>query len=589
MKVPSVILLVLSCLAFSPALQAQEYTQPPVKVSKEKVRSGGKVYYSHIVQEKQTLYSIARAYGVTVDEICRANPDYRLKEEGLKKSQILLIPVSSAAPVQDAPVRAEADTGNAGSDVDGQAGAVSSTDGTEAAEASPTVGEADSPQDGKDYFIHTVRWYEDLGDIARKYGVSTESIRLLNNLKGNKIKNRQKLKIPRVQAAAESSSDASSDIAAETSGTEGGGEEDSRDSVLDNLKNIFTPVKTKNPVEVSLLLPLTSGGRPSHKGMDFYSGFLMAVRDLGEEGIGTRLNVHDTGAGMYPSQDEVRASDMVVGPVNASDIRKVLETYAGSTPVISPLDPKAGVLASQYDNFIQAPASADVQYEDLVKWIRSDLGHGDRVMVISEKDGKSAGIVNTVNELLAENGVPYSSISYNILEGRDIVNTMEASLGEGTVRAVIASDNEAFVNDVVRNLGLLVYKKHDVVLYSAARIRSFNTIEIETLHVLNTHVSMSYYIDYSSPRTQKFISGYRALFGAEPTQFSFQGYDIAYFFIRNCHDGGTEWLRHLSSADGVSLMQADFLFAEEYDGKGFVNQGIRRAVYRPDYSIGFVR
>ena len=38
------------------AVFAQEYIAPQVVVSKEKVRSGGKVYYSHVVQERQTLY-----------------------------------------------------------------------------------------------------------------------------------------------------------------------------------------------------------------------------------------------------------------------------------------------------------------------------------------------------------------------------------------------------------------------------------------------------------------------------------------------------------------------------------------------------
>ena len=51
---------------------AQTYVQTPVTVSKEKVRGGdGKLYWSHVVMEKQTLFSIAKAYGVTVDDSAR--------------------------------------------------------------------------------------------------------------------------------------------------------------------------------------------------------------------------------------------------------------------------------------------------------------------------------------------------------------------------------------------------------------------------------------------------------------------------------------------------------------------------------------
>ena len=81
---------------------AQTYVQTPVTVSKEKVRGGdGKLYWSHVVMEKQTLFSIAKAYGVTVDDICKANPESHLQTEGLKKNTILLIPVNGTASKQE--------------------------------------------------------------------------------------------------------------------------------------------------------------------------------------------------------------------------------------------------------------------------------------------------------------------------------------------------------------------------------------------------------------------------------------------------------------------------------------------------------
>ena len=58
----------------SPGSLAQDYTAPQVTVSREKTRMGGKLYYSHIVLEKQTLYSISKAYGVPVEAIYDANP-----------------------------------------------------------------------------------------------------------------------------------------------------------------------------------------------------------------------------------------------------------------------------------------------------------------------------------------------------------------------------------------------------------------------------------------------------------------------------------------------------------------------------------
>lgn len=79
-------LLVLCC----GAALAQEYVPTPVTVSKEKVKLNGKVYLSHVVLERQTLYSIGKAYGVSEEDLYEANPS--LRETGLQKNAILLIP-----------------------------------------------------------------------------------------------------------------------------------------------------------------------------------------------------------------------------------------------------------------------------------------------------------------------------------------------------------------------------------------------------------------------------------------------------------------------------------------------------------------
>ena len=75
------------------AAHAQEYVPTPVTVSNEKVRMNGKTYLSHVVLERQTLFSIAKAYGVSVTDIDQANPALKLMSEGLKKNQILLMPL----------------------------------------------------------------------------------------------------------------------------------------------------------------------------------------------------------------------------------------------------------------------------------------------------------------------------------------------------------------------------------------------------------------------------------------------------------------------------------------------------------------
>ncbi|MBO6160410.1 MAG: LysM peptidoglycan-binding domain-containing protein, partial [Bacteroidales bacterium] len=93
MKRYLILLLAVLLLASPTPARAQEYTAAPVEISKEKVRLDGKIYYSHVVLEKQTLYSICKAYGVTLEDVFRSNPSLNLEKEGLKKDQIILIPI----------------------------------------------------------------------------------------------------------------------------------------------------------------------------------------------------------------------------------------------------------------------------------------------------------------------------------------------------------------------------------------------------------------------------------------------------------------------------------------------------------------
>jgi ABC-type branched-subunit amino acid transport system substrate-binding protein len=156
----------------------------------------------------------------------------------------------------------------------------------------------------------------------------------------------------------------------------------------------------------------------------------------------------------------------------------------------------------------------------------------------------------------------------------------------GTNRVVIASDSEAFANDAVRNLNLIVHNKFNLVLYAPAKIRTFETIEVENFHNTSLHASLTYHIDYESKDVKDFILKYRAMFGAEPTQFAFQGYDIARHFIEAAAEH-KEWQPTLEGKD-TPMLQSNFMFRKNGQG-GHTNNGVRRIIYGKDYSIKTIK
>ncbi len=615
----------LFCLALSPVLSAQEYVATPVKVSTERVRLNGKIYLSHPVLERQTLFGIAKAYGVTVEDLYAANAG--LEEKGLQTGTTLLIPIVEGA--QQAQAQAQAEP---------------------ARQASQTA-----PQ-GQSFIEHTVMWYEDLEDIAVQYGVTPEAIMQANGMRSKKVTKRQVLKIPATSGTVLASATPvkaedkpvpppvlptledpvikdpemvsagryrplkvdkvkvkKADILPPDIPTIGDPEivdpeiaagnydplrvdpvtvdpaqaratadedDDFDDSVMD-------PFAGKGNVELGILLPFNAAGRASETNMDFYSGVLMALHDLEAAGIKTVLNVYDLQDGV-PSAAELGRNDFILGPITSTDLSTVLERADGKTQVISPLDQRAAALADSRSGFIQAPSSPESQYADLAAWAADDLQRDDRIILVTEKVSGSTAPAVGVRNALVEAGTPFEGVSWTVAEGRSLPAALTSRLTKtGVNRIIVASEKEAFVGDMVRNLVLLLGRGYRFAMYAPSKVRTFETIDGSTYHQNDLHISSPYFADYDTPRVKSFVRSYRALYRTEPSQFAFQGYDLARYFTSLVSKYGNRWTRALTRVPDSGL-HTDFRF-EKTPAGSYKNIGIRRIVYSTDYSTSLVK
>ncbi|MGM9766382.1 MAG: LysM peptidoglycan-binding domain-containing protein [Candidatus Cryptobacteroides sp.] len=574
--------LIASCLlGVQTNTAAQTYTQEPVTISSERVRAeDGKIYYCHKVLDHQTLYSVAKAYGVSIDDICKANPKEDLKTQGLKKDSIIYVPYVKEASGKNDIVKEEKAVADPPRKEETK---------TEPAPRQTVQTETKKAKKGEDYFIHVSRWYEDIDDIAYKYSIPVNVLMEYNGLTSHKLKNRQKIKVPVDCKTAVPRKDAQENI--ENVKQEEQKEESSQETVKEEEKeSIDEPVgREDRKVSALLMLPLkATASEPNENSFDFYCGALLAVDRLKEQGVDIDLSVYDVSTSLPITAERLAASDLAIGPVSRTQLERVLELAPESTAIISPLDPRTADLAETHRNMFQAPATQREQYADLLDWIKSERKAADKVFVISEKGVAGTSGMQMMSELIESSGMNPSYYSYNILQGREAVNSLEGMMTKsGVNRVIINSESEAFVNDAVRNLATLVYRKNNVVLYSPSKIRSFDTIDAENLHNLNTRISTSYYVDYNSRETTDFLMKYRALYNAEPTQFAFQGYDLTYYFISQKAKFGRNWVKRIEICPAANMIQTDFRFRRE-DGNGFTNKAVRRIEYKPDYIVNIV-
>ncbi len=593
----------LTVLSPADAIAQDDYVPTPVTVSKEKVKVGGRLCWSHVVLERQTPYSISKAYGVSVEDIYKYNPSVRT--EGLKKNAIILIPVvedeTAAKPAKGN------ETPNAEKKVARQESARPTT-ATATEEMSATEDKAEMARQKeknnpkKKQTVHTVRWYETIETIAEKYGVSVESIMKANGLTGKELKSRQKLMIPAKDVTVETvqEAEAARQHSAETpaqkmepgespdygvdsaAGTDAKPEDGvSAAESTETGSGSEAGIRKDNSVNFALVLPFMAGAeKPSSSSFDFYCGALLAVRELGLDSLSVNVSVFDTGTDT-PSRRSLGNEDFIIGPLSPADIRKVHDAVGDDVAIISPLDPKAAALTGEFPKLVQVPTPHDLQYADLVQWIADETQSGDRTVLISEKGGKESEAMKVFTEILDISGLKYKDLQYSLLEGRDIIAKLKSITVESpkTNRFIIASESEAFVNDVFRNISLLSRENRKVEVFCHSRVRGYD-IEVESLHNNDLHISLAYYIDYNTPETIRFVKAYRALFNTEPTQFSFQGYDVTKYFCELRAAYGDDWLKAIGRYPKTGL-QTRFNFR---DGSR-INEGVRRIEYQPDYRI----
>lgn len=176
--------------------------QVPVEVSNERMVSGGKVFFMHNVQKGQTLYSISRAYKVSIDVITRENV---IPPSGIQTGQVLRIPFS--ADISEAPSRPSQATPPS------QRPAAASTSSAAAtAPATPAALPAVDPAtgirlarerimyNGKPYYMHEVLKGQTLYSIARAYRVTILDIDRENAIPAGGLQAGQVLRIPAISS-----------------------------------------------------------------------------------------------------------------------------------------------------------------------------------------------------------------------------------------------------------------------------------------------------------------------------------------------------------------------------------------------------
>ena len=513
---------------------------------------GGAKYAIHDVVKGETLYSLARRYGVTIDDIKGAND---VLADGLKAGQRIKIPVE----VKEQPAM--------------------------------------------DITTHKVAKRETLYSLAKKYGVTVEALQKANPEVKKGLKVGQLLTIPPQTPTVQSNGTSTADLTTASTQTESvkstGEVSATEQSVASTEQVSFRTLKQGDRAEVALLLPLGSEERPSQNYLDFYRGFLVGLDSVRMAGHSVNLSLYNT-AHDYNRVTEIissgvlEKSDLIVGPVYEDELIPVATALQGKQiPIVSPL---ANLTQTANNSIFQMSPTPSSKLDK----VRGMFDGSKRVVIISaesidkEFDAEVRSMLRDTSYVVEHKYIyEHPSIIEKRekerekmrAEGLEVDETPSPSdmspllRGEEPTVVVITADNEIEVDRILAaiasaNIALTARSQRVVpfVVYGNNRWNRYRNIDRAILFTNNVTMLSTYHARRSESKIKAFDRGYVEEFGALPSLYAYRGYDTAVLFVKALY-GAME--TGLEGVHSVPLLTPYIFETNEKTGVRINNQWVK--------------
>ena len=488
----------------------------------------------HVVRRKETLFSIARQYSTTQEEILKANPAIK---GGLSKGTVLIIPKSSNLPAvpkkqKEAPKFIEYRIIN-----------------------------------GDNYF-----------QLEKRFGVSKEELEQLNPALKDGFKLGLVIKVP-----IKESLDVNNDIQSNTSNQKG-------DNSSVGVPK-FSNTNVDKTFQIGIFLPFCQNLNDSSKivqrtasFLEFYSGVLLAAEKITEAGMKAKLYTYDTYQDnkvveKLVKKPEFLSLDLIIGPVYPENQKVVTDLSAKNRiPMISPLSSDSRFVSTT-PGYYQINPGKKLRLIGTADYI-ADKYAGQNIIVLNHgaNYGDEKLIIDRLHLKLGSGKLR----QYNVWDGG--TSGLETLLKPNVENIfVLTEGNEANVSVAMTRLNT-VSKSNKITVIGLQEYTRMQSIDIEHLHNIRLHYLAPYFIDYGNPKVNSFIEKYRSAYNSEPTQYSFQGYDIALNFMASLAMSGKSF-PDTNDSPGVDLLQADYNFQKPSELGGYMNRTLYIIEYTDNYEV----
>lgn len=502
----------------------------------------GRKYYMHSVEKGQTLYQIAKIYGLDVNDIVLENPE---AIDGIKPGQVLKVPTSK--PVADV---------------------------------------KPAPLDTVNFVYHNVQQGQTVYSIARLYAITVETIHSLNPETKGGLKAGQLVKLPKNPATLEVYRREHGYTTLSALPGKSGAE--SKPIVLLDSVNSF-----RSEYNVAFLLPFNLDfldaidvdrvarddqkfPQKSEVAIEFYQGIRLALDTLKKKGHKVQAYFYDVDdndtANMRTllAKPELQTMHLIIGPLYAANFVKASRfAKERNIPIVSPVSQQNKILFRNPYVSKVTPA-VTTQLEEMGRFIALRYA-GENIILLT---GKDTAFSNPVKKRLKESLAARQLSPADSLKEVKTVAAISSALSSTKKNIIIVPSNaRVFVTDMLSKLQVHA-GKFDITLFGMPSWNTFDNLDLSYLNSLKYHYVTSSFIDYDDPLTKQFILAYRAMYKTDPSSFVFQGYDVTNYYIDALAKYGRNFQAQLSGIAGEGL-QTSFNFISTSADSGFENTSIR--------------
>lgn len=486
-------------------------------------------------------------------------------------------------------------------------------------------------KNGEKFYVHTVKRKETLSSIVELYDVSEIDVLLNNsNIKRGKVKTGQKLLIPFIQNELENDivQDEMIDpgFLIEKDCDMVFVSPDSIYRVALMLPLFLEQVDSvllKSPANVKLLT-----AKP-FSFIHFYEGFMIAVDSLvNTRNLKLELKVYDidnniTKVDVAMQDPWLKNADLIIGPFYIKPFEMMMGfADTNGIMIVNPLTNRSNLVDNQ-PNLVKVKPSYYSQI-DYVKNLVKDRYVDNNVFIVRMDNNGDSTIIADLSRELKEVINPYTLVSnrkivsrlrmiYNKMEDKDEVNIedvefhSDGTLLDYTLANVLIDDSVRFNNDVyvvnynndrletvnkygsvARNNVVIVYtdqsvaatqlinkvnmltERYPVTLICMPEWSKFDKLFSENLMNMSSVYLDDKFLDYNSVAVNSFICKFRKIYGTEPTDYAYQGFDIAWYFLNALMRFGPDMSSCLPYYQ-IPLLNNDFVFVRNEDGDGLEN------------------